>query len=126
MLHLRGGPALSRFRREQLIERLPGVADAYGEFQYCVAVERELEPGELELLAKLVGSAADADRPFVLEPPLLFVAPRLGTISPWASKATDIAHASGLRAVRRIERVLAYRLVPESGTAQALVARAEI
>jgi phosphoribosylformylglycinamidine synthase len=36
------------------------------------------------------------------------VAPRPGTISPWSSKATDIAHICGLAAVKRIERVIAY------------------
>ncbi|MEM9692182.1 MAG: phosphoribosylformylglycinamidine synthase, partial [Myxococcota bacterium] len=40
-----------------------------------------------------------------------WVVPRIGTISPWASKATDIAHICGLSAVRRIERGIAYRIV---------------
>ena len=41
--------------------------------------------------------------------PVLIV-PRAGTISPWSSKATDIAHVCGLDAVRRIERGIEYRL----------------
>ena len=49
-----------------------------------------------------------------LEGTLIVVAPRLGTVSPWASKATDIAHNCGL-AVRRIERVTEYRLTLKSG-----------
>ncbi|MGD9842652.1 MAG: phosphoribosylformylglycinamidine synthase, partial [Steroidobacteraceae bacterium] len=39
---------------------------------------------------------------------LLLVLPRVGTISPWASKATDIAHVCGLQSVSRIERGIAY------------------
>jgi phosphoribosylformylglycinamidine synthase len=38
--------------------------------------------------------------------------PRFGTISPWSSKASDIAHVCGLDAVRRIERGIAWTLVP--------------
>src|SRR5690606_20954673 len=40
----------------------------------------------------------------------LFVVPRSGTISPWSSKATDIAHNCGLRAVQRLERGILYRV----------------
>ena len=42
------------------------------------------------------------------------VAPRLGTVSPWASKATDIAHNCGL-GVHRIERLVEYRITLKSG-----------
>ena len=45
---------------------------------------------------------------------LLIVSPRFGTVSPWASKATDIAHNCGL-AVKRIERLTEYRLHLKSG-----------
>jgi phosphoribosylformylglycinamidine synthase len=41
---------------------------------------------------------------------LIFVVPRAGTVSPWSSKATDIAHVCGLSGVRRIERGTAYRV----------------
>src|SRR6202042_3358486 len=41
---------------------------------------------------------------------LILVVPRGGTISPWSSKATDIAHVCGLAAIRRIERGIAYRV----------------
>jgi phosphoribosylformylglycinamidine synthase len=44
-----------------------------------------------------------------------FVIPRLGTISPWASKATDIAHNCGMSHVHRIERGVAYTVVLKSG-----------
>jgi len=44
-----------------------------------------------------------------------FVIPRLGTISPWASKATDIAHNCGMAHIHRIERGVAYTVVLKSG-----------
>jgi phosphoribosylformylglycinamidine synthase len=116
MLHLRGGPALSSFRRDQLLERLPSVTSVDAEFQYIVALERELDAAERALLGRLLDSDERAkDR--ALDGPLLFVGPRLGTLSPWASKATDIAHGSGLGAVRRIERVVAFQLTGEGGAA---------
>ena len=49
-----------------------------------------------------------------LDGPLLVVTPRFGTVSPWASKATDIAHNCGL-AVHRLERVTEYRITLKSG-----------
>jgi phosphoribosylformylglycinamidine synthase len=45
----------------------------------------------------------------------VLVVPRPGTISPWSSKATDIAHNCGLSAIRRLERGVAYYLTPASG-----------
>lgn len=113
MLRLRGGPALSPFRRERLLERLPGVAALSAEYQYFVALSRELEPGERRRLAELLEEAPD-EGPSVgagQASELVIVAARLGTVSPWASKATDIAHACGLGVVERIERGVAYTLV---------------
>ncbi len=52
------------------------------------------------------------------EGPLVVVTPRLGTVSPWASKATDIAHNCGLL-VRRIERIVEFRLTLKSHPAGA-------
>src|SRR5690606_26247197 len=46
---------------------------------------------------------------------VLRVIPRLGTVSPWASKASDIAHNCGLSAVRRIERGIRYVVTPSRG-----------
>jgi phosphoribosylformylglycinamidine synthase len=111
MLRLRGGPALSPFRRDRLLERFPGVVGLHAEYQYFVATSRELEPGERQRLGDLLeerSGDASADDPAGAEAELVIVAPRLGTVSPWASKATDIAHACGFIAIERIERGIAY------------------
>ena len=50
---------------------------------------------------------------------LLLVVPRFGTVSPWSSKATDIAHVCGLGAVTRIERGVAYYIVSSQPLSQA-------
>src|SRR5262245_23790966 len=106
MLRLRGGSALSPFRRDRLLERLPGVAELHAEYQYFVAVSREVTPAERARLGELLEEASDAPAPSGGRE--LLIAPRLGTVSPWASKATDIAHACGLDAVWRIERAVAF------------------
>ncbi len=49
----------------------------------------------------------------------LLVTPRLGTISPWSSKATDIAHNCGFAGVKRIERGVAYHVELSRGIAGA-------
>ncbi len=76
---------------------------------HLVDAERELSVGEKDVLGRLLDygpkGAGDEDGGQIR-----VVSPRAGTISPWSSKATDIAHICGLKAVRRIERVVAYTL----------------
>ena len=106
MLLFRGASALSSFRIERLLAALqriePAVRGIHAEYVHFVDTERELAPAEREVLERLLDVDARA-RP---EPPglRLYTVPRLGTVSPWSSKATDIAHVCGLAAVRRIER----------------------
>jgi phosphoribosylformylglycinamidine synthase len=119
MLILRGSPALSSFRLAKLLQDLtsagiPAVALA-AEFVHVVDLARELTAAERSLLDKLLtyGPTREVAR---LHGVVQIVAPRPGTISPWASKATDIAHICGLDAIKRIERVIAYT-VDVGGTA---------
>jgi len=111
MLILRGSPALSPFRLAKLRQDLAGgglaaVALA-AEFVHVVDVARELTSTERSLLDQLLtyGPRRVAVR---VDGVVQIVAPRPGTISPWSSKATDIAHTCGLTAIKRIERVIAY------------------
>jgi phosphoribosylformylglycinamidine synthase len=111
MLILRGSPALSPFRLAKLLQDLtaggvPAVALA-AEFVHVVDTSRELTTTERRLLDQLLtyGPNRAATR---INGVVQVVAPRPGTISPWSSKATDIAHTCGLDAVKRIERVIAY------------------
>ncbi len=111
-----GGQALSDFRIQQLLPRLqavhPKIAGISARYVHLVASEHVFTPQERERLAALLTYGEPyrgAD-----EGPLLVVTPRLGTVSPWASKATDIAHNCGI-AIRRIERAVEYRLQMASG-----------
>ncbi len=119
MLELRGNPALSPFRTEKLLqalrERVPAVAGIYGEYVHFVDLEQPLDDGERAVLERLLEYGPSQARPERPEGELRLVVPRPGTISPWSSKATDIAHNCGLGKVLRIERGIAYYLRRESG-----------
>jgi phosphoribosylformylglycinamidine synthase len=111
-----GGQALSDFRIQQLLPRLqavhPRIAGLSARFVHLVASDHPFSPTERERLAALLTYG----EPYrgASEGVLLVVTPRLGTVSPWASKATDIAHNCGL-AIRRIERAVEYRVQLASG-----------
>ncbi|MDE2196590.1 MAG: phosphoribosylformylglycinamidine synthase [Gammaproteobacteria bacterium] len=111
MLQFRGGPALSTFRIQKLLANLrkllPGLSGLETEFLYFVDCIAPLDADERATLQQLLhaGPAPRAEAPAGR---LLLCVPRLGTISPWASKATDIAHNCGLQNVHRIERGIAY------------------
>ncbi len=112
MLLFRGSPALSSFRIERLLVALrraePRVRDLSVEFVHFVDTERALAPAELEILGRLLDAGAAAAPEAGGQ--LLLTVPRPGTVSPWSSKATDIARVCGLSAVRRIERGRAWRV----------------
>ncbi|WP_087024369.1 phosphoribosylformylglycinamidine synthase [Thaumasiovibrio subtropicus] len=108
---LRGSPALSEFRVNKLLERcreldLP-VTGIYAEFMHFADLSAPLNAEEQSKLASLLqyGPTIAEHAPTGT---LLVVTPRPGTISPWSSKSTDIAHNCGLAQVKRLERGTAY------------------
>jgi phosphoribosylformylglycinamidine synthase len=118
LLSLRGRNALSSFRIAKLLSSLTGtrVAAVAAVYWHFVRTSRALTAPERATLDRLLTygprGASDDDAG-----ELLLVLPRPGTISPWASKATDIAHNCGLPAVDRIERGVAYRISTRDGAA---------
>ncbi|MBU2477520.1 MAG: phosphoribosylformylglycinamidine synthase, partial [Gammaproteobacteria bacterium] len=120
MLHIPGAPALSSFRTEKLLARARAVvADIetiHSEYWHFVDLEQQLESADRATLEKLLDDGA-ARVPASPTAQLILVVPRLGTISPWASKATDIAHNCGLERIHRIERGIAYRISLAGGRA---------
>jgi phosphoribosylformylglycinamidine synthase len=116
MLVIPGSRALSDFRQDKLIARVrlvaPAVQRIEARFVHFVDLAEALGEQELAVLRRLLTygpPVSEQDAPGVLA----LVVPRPGTISPWSSKATDIAHNCGLGRVRRIERGVAYRLISE-------------
>ncbi|MEG0247841.1 MAG: phosphoribosylformylglycinamidine synthase, partial [Pseudomonas sp.] len=129
MLILRGAPALSAFRHgkllEQLSQKVPAVTGLYAEFAHFADVDGELTADQQQVLGRLLKYGPSVP---VQEPTgrLFLVVPRLGTISPWASKASDIAHNCGLQSIQRLERGIAYYVAGNLSEADALAVAAEL
>ncbi len=112
---LRGAPALSEFRVQKLLQRFAQmkqergveIEDVYAEYVHFAELSSPLSPPERATLGQLLryGPTIPEHTP---SGQLFLVTPRPGTISPWSSKATDIAHNCGLNQVKRLERGIAY------------------
>jgi len=116
MLVMRGAPALSAFRHDKLLSALqaviPTVTNVYGEFYHFADISEPLTDEEQSVLNRLLkyGPKSEVKEPAGL---VQLVVPRPGTISPWSSKATDIARNCGLGKVNRLERGIAYSIESE-------------
>ena len=116
MLKLPGSSALSAFRIARQLARLqqlePAVCALQAQFLHFVDCSAELHTHERAVLEQMLDDGGEPPPlgPAAAQSLRLLVVPRPGTISPWSSKATDIAHVCGLRRVRRIERGILYRL----------------
>lgn len=126
VFELNGARALSDFRAARVLAALQRVSSnieaVSGRFVHFVHASRELTKAEEERLASLLtyGDAAEdvrADLAFM-------VVPRLGTISPWASKATDIVKNCGIEGVLRVERGTVYSLALKASLTQEEAAQA--
>lgn len=108
---LRGSPALSAFRINKLLDRFKAlnlpVTAVYAEYVHFADLDAPLSADEHTRLARLLqyGPSLSSHNPGGT---LLLVTPRPGTISPWSSKATDIAHNCGLAQIARLERGVAW------------------
>src|SRR5258706_8818333 len=113
ILILPGAIALSPFRVEKLLASLPRpLAEAItvdARFVHLVSASAPLSAGETRVLERLLTYGTPATG--APKGTLLLVVPRFGTVSPWSSKATDIAHNCALAKVARIERGIAYYIV---------------
>lgn len=124
-LILPGSNALSDFRREHLLLQLQqqscpvqDIRARYLHFVWLGAPLNQVEQNRLEALLRYGEPTADIEADF-------WVVPRLGTISPWASKATEIAHNCDLTQIKRIERGIAYQVMGQKnlfGRSQGLTA----
>ncbi len=117
MLILPGSNALSAFRTRSLLSQLQTVAPAIvgvsGRFHHFIDSSAALADDDVARLRALLTYG----EPFAAseEGEQLVVIPRFGTISPWASKATDIAHNCGMPHIHRIERGVVYHLQLKTG-----------
>lgn len=115
-MHFEGGNALSEFRAQALLARLqaavPRITGVSARHVHWASFDRAPARAELDKLAALLDYGDRFTGPAAGD--LVVVMPRLGTVSPWASKATDIARNCGLE-LHRLERVTEFRLATKSG-----------
>jgi phosphoribosylformylglycinamidine synthase len=117
LISLRGRNALSPFRIDKLLTSLAAtrVSGLAADFWHFVQTTRALSTPERDTLERILAygphSQEHADRG-----ELYLVIPRPGTISPWCSKATDIARNCGLASIERIERGIAFRVTTRDGS----------
>jgi phosphoribosylformylglycinamidine synthase len=120
LLALPGRQAVSSFRIQKLLDSLraarpaTAVAGLAARYRHYVDLARPLAAHERAILERLLtyGPRDDGAAPGA---PAFVVVPRPGTISPWSSKATDIASNCGLAAVRRVERGVDWFVTTRDG-----------
>jgi phosphoribosylformylglycinamidine synthase len=126
MLTLRGAPALSAFRLDKLAQKLalvdPRIRLLHNEFVHFAQLRQPLADERRAILVSLLEYGPEFEPgsvDAVESAALRLVVPRPGTISPWSSKATDIAHNCGLEEIERLERGVAWFFsLPADITAQ--------
>jgi phosphoribosylformylglycinamidine synthase len=136
MIDIIGGSALGAGRLQKRLAAIrrtnPGARALNGSYLHFADIDGTLDAEESRILTALLTygprpAEASAGRATVASGRRLMVVPRLGTLSPWSSKATDIAHVCGLAKVRRIERAVSYvvvgEIVDEPGFVRALADR---
>lgn len=110
MLILKGSQALSSFRQKKLLNTLqnidPNITNVQAQYVHFVDSKVDLTAKAAKQLDQLL---AYGEHQTITDTGELFlVVPRIGTISPWSSKATDIVRNSGLTAIDRVERGITY------------------
>jgi len=130
MLILPGAPALSNFRLAKRLESLraacPGITGVAARYIHLAELARPLDSDEQQILERLL-SYGPSRAQMPEQGAQIVIVPRFGTISPWSSKATDIAHNCGLQAVTRLERGIRYSLSgDQEQVSQSLAAVADL
>ena len=123
MMILPGAPCFSEFRCSRILARLHaakcGVDTVDARYMYFVETREPLDQGAREVLQSLLSCGPEGDLE-TSDGARFLVVPRVGTISPWSSKATDIAHNCGLNQIQRIERGVAFMLAGPGASDAAL------
>ena len=115
---LPGPSALTAFEAERMADKLrasypaeaAGVAAVEASYLYLLMLRKESEGAiDHQRLAELLGAGVE-----IAAGQCVWIAPRVGTQSPWSSKATDILHNTGFGAIERIERARVVRIISSS------------
>ncbi len=113
MRHLIGSPALSDFRQQKLLQKFGEagitVSSLSSRFIHLIDDSETPDSEQQDILRNLLTYGPSIEQT-ESSGQRYYVIPRPGTISPWSSKATDIAHLCGLRSIRRIERGIEFQI----------------
>lgn len=119
MLKILGTSAFSSYRLAQLLSQFKAIdlsiSEVSARFVYFVAVENPLTEQQTEILKQLLTDGAPPLQTALGE--CFLIVPRLGTISPWSSKASEIVERCGLMPIKRIERGIEYIISSRYGLA---------
>ena len=122
MLTICGSAALSSFRLEKILTELkssaPRISHFYAEFVHFAWFDSTLTTEQESTLGKILtyGPKTTSESRDTGSDELFLVIPRPGTISPWSSRATDIARHCGLQNIQRLERGIAYYVATDDGS----------
>ena len=110
MLTLFGKSCLSSHKQSSLLKKINQSSCKVNNIsaRYVYFIDGEVPDNKQKILQEILNYGFDDDITVNDKDSLILVTPRIGTISPWASKATDIAHNVGLNSIKRIERAIAY------------------
>ena len=107
MLILRGGPSATPFRLQQQLNSVqkfaPEIESIESHWVYFTENSGVLPSDQIGTLRQLLSVEEAISTTYKLNEQVI-VSPRIGTISPWSSKATDIVEHSGLGKIGRVER----------------------
>jgi phosphoribosylformylglycinamidine synthase len=119
LLSLKGGVALSAFRIQKILSSLrdsaPDISGLSAEFLHFIWTNTPLSDGEKTVLTSVLDYGAKTEATASGSGTTLLVTPRIGTISPWASRATDIVKHCGLPNVLRVERGVVFTIHTQNG-----------
>lgn len=119
LLSLQGGVALSAFRIQKILSSLrdsaPDISGLSAEFLHFIWTSSPLSDDEKTVLANVLDYGAKTEAAACGAGTMLLVTPRIGTISPWASRATDIVKHCGLPNVLRVERGVVFTVHTQNG-----------
>ncbi|MFT6269388.1 MAG: phosphoribosylformylglycinamidine synthase [Alphaproteobacteria bacterium] len=132
MLNLFGSSMLSDFNKQKLIMRLKeldiSITDISAHYVHFVDTNKDLSKEQHQTLTSLLryGPKSTDSQQTISENLSIVISPRAGTISPWSSKATNIANNCGLHAINRIERGVEYKFWGEELSAHSDTIKSEI
>ena len=112
MLIISGDIALSHFRTQKcqndLATRIPQCHGVETRFVYFLQTDSQFDSNELAKIYGLLNTTAALQQPPAIKSSgsivKKVVVPRIGTISPWSTKASDIFYLCGFGEIKRVER----------------------